>query len=179
MTYTRPIRGLSLKTIRKQVLGPVLYSPAQKIPYPKTTMNKKKADAPEYVESMKVGSVRWGIPVAVMKIAKAAGCDAFCGSRIKRPELEKWLAENPAASNEGEMAATEAELKRRKLQNEVTLGDVKIAIAKRDLVPLDEARSDGARWIAIVQEEAKNLMEIDHYRVFCERVKSRIGTMIP
>ena len=142
-------------------------------------MNKKKPDSPEYVESMKTGSARWGIPVAVMKIAKAAGCDAFAGSRIKRPELEKWIAENPKATEEGEMVATEAELKRRKLQNEVTLGDVKIDIAKRNLITMAEARAEWSRAMSILQEEFKNLMEPDHYRVACERAKSRCGEVLP
>ena len=142
-------------------------------------MNKKKADAPEYVESMKVAAAKWGIPVPVMKIAKAAGCDAFCGSRIKRPELERWLKQNPKASEEGEMAATEAELKRRKLQNEVTLGDVKIDIQKRNLIPLAEAVAEWSRALSILESEYKSLMDPEHFRVAQTRAKSRVGKVFP
>lgn len=133
----------------------------------------KKGEAGEYVESMKVAAARWGIPVAVQKLAKAAGCNAFAGSRIKRAELEEWLKENPEAKGEGEALASEAELKRRKLQNEVTLGNLKIANEEKRTILREEAKNEWARCAAIVSEEAKLLMDKDAYRVFIDRVKAK------
>ena len=150
----------------------------KEIPKKPTKPKANRGEAGEYVESMKAGAAKWGIPVHVMKIAKAAGCPAFSGSRIRRAELEAWLDENPKARGEGEMAATEAELKRRKLQNDVSLGDVKNDKEKRNTIPLAEAKAEWGRAASIVQEEANQLMERDHYRVFVERCKSRIGEIL-
>ena len=129
-------------------------------------------------ESMKIAESKWGIPIGVLKVAKAAGCPAFVGHRIFRPALVQWLADNPEITKEGNEKTTEAELKRKKLQNEVTLGDFKIANESKKTIPRDEAKNEWARGMAIVQDEAKSLMERDHYRVFVERCRDRIGNII-
>jgi hypothetical protein len=111
-------------------------------------------------------------------VAKASGCPAFIEHRIHRDALLKWLTENPDAATKGEAISDAAELKRQKLQAEVDLLRVKIDMQKRTLIPMDEAKSEWARALAIGQEEAKNLMEPDVYRVFCERWKSRCGEVL-
>ena len=128
---------------------------------------------------MKQASSLWGISIGTLRVAKAAGCPAFVQSKIYRDDLVKWLEENPDAGGAGEGITDAAELKRQKTQAEVELLRAKIDREKRVTIPLVEAREETARCIAIGMEEAKGLMERDHYRVFCERWKSRTGEVMP
>ena len=120
----------------------------------------------------------WGISKAAMRIAKAAGCPAFVEHRIHRDPLIEWLEKNPDAAGKGEALTDAAELKRQKTEAEVKLLRAKIAREERETIPLSEAKDEWARAASIVQEEAKNLMEKDHYRVFVERCKTRIGEIL-
>ena len=143
---------------------------------------RKRARKPEpetrdVAQSIKQASALWGIPKATMLIAKNAGCRAFVQHRVHREPLLKWLVENPEASAEGDSKTSEAELKRKKLQNEVTLGELKIANENKKIIAREEAKAEWARALAIIQEEAKLLMEKDHYRVFIERTKAKIGEL--
>lgn len=147
---------------------------------PKSIQSKPKAKrgtAGEYVESMKVAEAQWKIPVHVLRVAKAAGCPAFSGSRIKRAELEQWLAENPEAKAEGDQAATEAQLRRQKLNNEVTLGNLRIARERKESIAVIDAQTVWAIVVSVVQEEAKMMMDRDEYRTFVIRCKTRIPTI--
>jgi hypothetical protein len=128
--------------------------------------------------SMKQAVSLWGISLQVIKIAKAEGCSAFVGSKIYRDDLITWLEKNPSAAGKGEALADIAELKRQKTEAEVKLLRAKISREERETIPLEEAKMEWGRASAIVQEEAKNLMEKDHYRVFVDRCKSRIGNML-
>ena len=131
----------------------------------------------EIAQSIKSAASLWKIPVAVIRIAKAAGCKAFVGSRIRRTDLERWLAKNPEATRAGEEKAHESELRRRKLQNEVTLGNLRIANEEAKTIPRDVAKSEWARALAIVHDEAKVILEAGHYRIFIDRITLRIGSM--
>ena len=128
---------------------------------------------------MKQASSLWGISIGALKSAKAAGCPAFVQSKIYRDDLVKWLEENPSGAGEGADSDDHAELKRQKTKSEVELLRAKIDKEKRITVPLEEAREETQRCISIGMEEAKSFMEKDHYRVFCERWKSRNGEVMP
>lgn len=129
-------------------------------------------------QSMRQAESLWGISLPTLKIAKAAGCPAFVQSRVYRDDLLTWLEENPDKVGEGSGGDDHAELKRQKTKSEVELLRAKIDREKRVTVPLAEAREETARCIAIGMEEAKGFMEKDHYRVFCERWKSRNGEVM-
>ena len=144
---------------------------------------KKRARKPEpetrdVAQSIKQAAALWGIPKATMLIAKNAGCRAFVQHRVHREPLLKWLAENPEASAEGDSKTSEAELKRKKLQNEVTLGELKIANENKKTILREKAKEEWSRAVAIVQEEAKMLMDKQIYRVFIDRIKSKIGNIL-
>ena len=143
-------------------------------------MKKSQAEKiPTVAQSMVQAESFWGISRNVMKIAKAKGCPAFIEHRVHRDPLLKWIEENPDAVTKGEGTTELAELKRQKTQAEVELLRVKIDMQKRDLIPMAEARAEWSRAMSILQEEFKNLMEPDHYRVACERAKSRCGEVLP
>jgi hypothetical protein len=142
----------------------------------------KKSDAvestPDVAQSMKQAEAFWGISGSTLRIAKAAGCPAFIQHRIHREPLLEWLEKNPDASGKGEALTDAAELKRQKTEAEVKLLRAKIAREERETIPLVDAKEEWARAASIVQEEAKQLMERDHYRVFVERCKTRIGEIL-
>ena len=142
-------------------------------------MKRKPATKESHVAtSMAQAESLWGISKSTLRIAKAAGCPAFVQSKIYRDDLVKWLEKNPGAVGEGAALTDAAELKRQKTEAEVRLLRAKIAREERETIPLAEAKSEWGRAASIVQEEAKNLMERDHYRVFVERCKSRIGELL-
>lgn len=120
----------------------------------------------------------WGISKSTLRIAKAAGCPAFVQSKIYRDDLMAWLEKNTDAAGKGEALTDAAELKRQKTEAEVKLLRAKISREERETIPLSDAKAEWGRAASIVQEEAKNLMEKDHYRVFVERCKTRIGNLL-
>jgi hypothetical protein len=133
---------------------------------------------PDVAQSMKQAEAFWGISFSTLKIAKSAGCPAFIQHRVYREPLLKWLEENPDSAGKGEAITDAAELKRQKTEAEVKLLRAKIAREERETIPLVDAKEEWARAASIVQEEAKQLMERDHYRVFVERCKTRIGELL-
>ena len=139
----------------------------------------EKKSTPDVAQSMAQAESLWGISKAAMRIAKAAGCPAFVEHRIHRDPLIEWLEKNPEAAGKGEALTDASELKRQKTEAEVKLLKAKLAREERETIPLSEAREAWARAAAIDAEEAKNLMERDHFRVWCERTKTRIGELIP
>jgi len=139
---------------------------------------EKSQQIPNVAQSMKQAESLWGISKSTMVIAKAAGCPAFVEHRIHRDALVSWLEKNPDTAGKGEALTDAAELKRQKTEAEVKLLRAKIAREERETIPLSEAKSEWGRAASIVQEEAKNLMEKDHYRVFVERCKTRIGDIL-
>ena len=142
-------------------------------------MNKKNTakEIPNVAQSMKQAESLWGISKSTMVIAKAAGCPAFVEHRIHRDALVTWLEKNPDAAGKGEALTDAAELKRQKTEAEVKLLRAKIAREERETIPLSEAMEAISMVISIDAEEAKGLMERDHYRVWCERTKTRISAI--
>ena len=138
----------------------------------------KPEKIPEVAQSIKQANAFWGIDENTMKVAKAAGCPAFIQHRVHRDSLLKWLEENPDAAGKGRGLTDAAELKRQKTEAEVQLLRAKISREKKETIPLIDAKSEWARAMSICQEEAKGLMEKDHYRVWCERIKTRIGNIL-
>jgi hypothetical protein len=127
-------------------------------------------------QSMKQAFAFWGIPVLVMKQAKAAGCLAFVEHRIHRDELLKWIEANPEAGKTGGESSTIEELKRQKLLEEVALLKIKVAKENGSSIEKEQARQEWARALAICQEEARGLInDDDKYRIFCERIKAKLG----
>lgn len=138
----------------------------------------KPPEIPDVAQSMKQAEAFWGISGSTLRIAKAAGCPAFVQHRIHRDALISWLEKNPDTAVKGESLTDAAELKRQKTEAEVKLLRAKIAREERETIPLAEAKAEWGRAASIVQEEAKALMEKDHYRVFVERCKTRIGNIL-
>lgn len=146
-------------------------------------MTKKQPAEQKIAMNMKQAEVVFGVSKAVQKLAKENGCTAFKAQRVHRDPLLQWVKDNPQLVAKAEAAANDtrdhAELKRQKLAAEVTLLDAKVDSIARTTISRDEAKSEWARALAIIQEEAKSLMEPDPYRIFCERIKAKIGEVLP
>ena len=129
---------------------------------------------------MKSAHALWGIPVAVLKRAKGEGCSAFRAQRIHRTPLLQWIKENPeAASGADAENSSKAELEIRKLAAQVAQIELKVEKERGVLIKKGEAKDEWARAIAIVMEESKSLMDKEYFRVFADRIKSRIGEVLP
>lgn len=49
----------------------------------------------EYVESLKAAAAATGIAIPFLQAARASGCPAFKGSRVRLDILRNWLDDNP------------------------------------------------------------------------------------
>ena len=126
--------------------------------------------------SFKQANAQWGIPLHVLKVAKAAGCGAFVDHRIHRDELLQWIEDHPESLGEASEASTIEDLKRQKLLEEVKLLKIKVAKENGSSIEKEQARQEWARALAICQEEARGLInDDDKYRIFCERIKAKLG----
>ncbi|MEO8617676.1 MAG: hypothetical protein ABI600_21285 [Luteolibacter sp.] len=130
-------------------------------------------EIPDVALSHAAAQKLWGIPGSELTRARREGCQAFRGNRIYRDPLLAWLKENPRPEITGD-ADTEDALKNRKLKAIVETLELKLAKERDELVPKSLVAEEWARGVAIVQEEAKTLMERDHYAVFITRIKARI-----
>ncbi len=148
-------------------------------PAAKRGPGRPKIHSPNDVaDNMRHAEALWGIPRTLQILAKAAGCPAFEKSRVQRKPLEAWIAANPQIKDAAKSHDDAAELKRQKLALEVSILETKDAQQRGDLIPRIEAEGTWSICSAIVREEAKGLMEKDHYRVFIERIKARLGKVL-
>ena len=131
---------------------------------------------------MKQAETEWGIPAAVLREAKRRKAPGFVAHRIFRAKLEPWLKRHPEVAADIEAAArskeSDSEMKRRKLAIAIEHAQLDLDCAKGELVPKLEMQGTLDLAAAIVQEEAKGLMEKDHYRVFIERIRSRLNGVL-
>jgi len=124
---------------------------------------------------MRAAASLWKIPVAVQRVAKAAGCPAFKNNRVNRSDLEAWLKKNPGALREGRKAEQIAELRRQKLQEEVTLLRAKLHRESEEYIDVAEALYGTRRCWEIVKEETANHLSPELHRLFVRRVENRTG----
>jgi hypothetical protein len=123
------------------------------------------------------------LPLAVLRAAKAAGCKAFRGGRVYRAPLVEWLKSNQSeietaqSTDLAKMDKAEVELEKARAQCRMFIA--KADAMERVVIPKDEAKAEYARAFGIIEEEAKSLMEPDHYRIFIDRCKSRIVEVLP
>ena len=148
---------------------------------------KSRDVIPHVSGSMTAASAAWELSITELKRAKNSGCPAFVGSKVYRDKLLEWLQENPpeeitsgAGDADLEYADSE-ELKRRKLIREVTRLDVaikadkhKLDVVKERYIPRDSVKEEWTRLWAIIEDEAKGLMDKAVFPVFVSRVKAKI-----
>jgi hypothetical protein len=153
-------------------------------------MNRKTTSTPltataeplDIAPNQKAASASWNVPLAVLKAAKAAGCKAFsAGGRVNRKDFLEWLAAN---SKDAEQAvaldlakADKQELEAEKIRAQIRLLNSRNERETRTVISLVEAQAEWARAASIFQEEVRQLMEPEHYRVAVTRAKTRIGEM--
>ena len=150
-------------------------------------INAENGDIPEFVTTMNAAGKVWGISIQEIKRAKKNGCAGFRGARIYRDKLVEWLQIYPpkeATKGAGKTPIEDAnpeELKRRKLIREVTRLDVaiqtdqhKLDVVKERYIPRDSVKEEWTRLWAIIEDEAKGLMDKAVFPVFVSRVKAKI-----
>lgn len=125
----------------------------------------------------------WGIPIAVLRAAKAAGCEAFTTSgRIHREPFMAWLAENSDQANTATAVdlekAEKSELEREKLKSQIALLRSRNEREERVVIQRDFVKQAWAAALSLIQEEARmSINDDDRYRVFCERIQAGLGAL--
>ena len=113
-----------------------------------------------------------------IKLAKARGADGFRGHRIDVAKLSSWLAIHPEIITEAHAALVKeagvSELAKAKLQATVDLLHHRLQREREEVVLKSAVVDEYARMVAIVQEEARILMDREIYAVFIARLKSKI-----
>jgi len=143
---------------------------------------KNKTKVREIAQNQGQAQKLWGVSLAVQRAAKLAGCDAFRGARVHRTPLLKWIAAHKQIASDADAAAkdkgSEAELRRERLavQIERLKFDLEIAKGKYTLTTTCEETWD--QNAAIVQAEARLLMDREKYGIFIARVKAQIQHVI-
>ena len=124
----------------------------------------------------------FGVSRAVQRAAKQAGCSAFVGDRVHRKPLLEWVRRNKVLAAEAEATAeakgSEAQLKRERLTLQIQHARLNYERDKKELIPLQEHLGTLALISAVTQEEARALMERDHYRVWMQRTQSKLETVL-
>jgi len=151
---------------------------------PKTTPPKPAAAVPlEIAENQKAAAAAWNVPLAVLKLAKAQGCTAFKSGRVHRQEFFAWLKTHEAEAGQAVeldlQKAERAELEKERLRAQIILLRSRNDRETRTTIPIQEAREETARALAILQEEYRQLMEPDLYRAACIKAKARMGEVFP
>ena len=148
---------------------------------PKPKSEKPAAEPLEIAENQKAASASWKIPMAVLKLAKSLGCPAFKSGRVHRKEMLQWIEDHEAEAADAVAVdiekADKVELEKEKLRAQVALLKAKLAREENETIPRTEAAEEWQRAVSIIQDEAKQLMDRDMYRVFCDRTKARIGNL--
>ena len=157
---------------------PSLKKPAKKNPHG-NAVARRAATIGDIADSMKQAESLWEIPIAVMRAAKNAGCPAFEKSRVHRKALLEWLETNPQIVAAGADAGSKAELENEKLRVQIDTLKKRHAKEAGLLIPRAKAESEWATCAAIVQEEAKALMDRDHYRIWIDRILARLANVLP
>jgi hypothetical protein len=142
--------------------------------------NKPLAIAP----NIKAAFASWGVPVAVLKAAKAQGCDAFSpGGRIDRAKFMQWLNDNSQAADTAVdidlKKADKTELESERLRAQIVWQRLKNDRESKTTISRAEAVEAWARAMSILQEEFRQLMEPERYAIACERAKMRIAELLP
>ena len=131
--------------------------------------------------NMKAASASWDVPITVLRAAKAEGCDAFhLSGRIDRKKFLVWLNANydkAESAKEHDMSLQDkTELEKEKLKAQIIQIRSRNDRESSNVIACNQVKMEWARCIAIVQEEARNLInDDDKYRIFCERIQARIG----
>jgi hypothetical protein len=149
---------------------------------PKTKSKPAATEPLEIAENQKAAAAAWNVPIAVLKLAKSQGCTAFKSGRVHRGEFLDWLKNHEAEAGQAVAVdlekAERGELEKEKLRAQIILLRSRNERESRESIPVAEACAEWGRAVAIIQEECQILMDDrDRYRVFCERIKSRIGSM--
>lgn len=144
-----------------------------------TKQPAKSAETPRFTTTMQTAETVWEIPLAEMRRAKRNGSQAFRSGRIYRDDLIEWLEANPRGPEiAGDESKEGLECQRLKVQIEGL--KLRIEREKGELLPAAIVREEQARFVSIFCEECRLLMDKDKYRVFVDRVKSRVkGPNLP
>jgi len=147
---------------------------------------KTKSQPPEFAVNMSSAEHLFGVPKFVQVLAKSRGCTAFVFQRVHRRPLIAWTkrnarlvaeitAQREALANErGELDR----LKCDKLRLETEALEIKLQADKGLVMLKTEGEELYDRCWAIVQEEARTLMERQQYRDFIIAVKHRLGLLV-
>lgn len=140
----------------------------------KSKLKEMENEDTEIAPNMKFASEWWGIPRATLIKAKKKGCPAFKGQRITKSLLFGWMETNDRSKEDFEEGLAEEELKRRKLIAQIDALEYKLEKDKKEQVPINLVKDEWARNMAIIFEEAKQLMDAEIYQVFATRCKAKI-----
>ncbi|MCX6879864.1 MAG: hypothetical protein NTW21_39575 [Verrucomicrobia bacterium] len=150
------------------------------------TKQHKTPIAPDIAQNMAQAETLFGVPKHIQKLAKSRGCDAFHGQRVHKKPLLAWVRKNAklVAATVADLERTAAskselaELKRQKMALEVAGLEFNLDKDKSKYTLTAAAQADWLTASAIYQEEAKSLMERDHFRIYVDRVHARLQALV-
>lgn len=116
-----------------------------------------KSNPPAIAQNMTQAETLFGIPKAIQRASKRAGCEAFRAQRIHREPLLAWVEANPQIVAEIEAATAKssdlAEIRLAKLRAEIRLLTSKDERLQAECIPTKAAESEWRRACRIIFAE--------------------------
>lgn len=135
---------------------------------------KMKKTVKQY-DSMKAASAGMGVPIALLRAAKNAGCPAFRnGASVFVEEYQQWVKANPEGTGPTDKESWQIE----KLKKDCRKLDLQYEQELGDLIPKGELKDLMASAFAPIVGAMERHLEKNVYNAMCRDVKAaltRIG----
>ena len=124
-----------------------------------------------YYDNLSAASKGMGVPLALLKQAKEAGCPAFRGPRVHVAEYQAWTKENPggeASKETWQIQLIKKQCRRLDLQYQQQLGE---------LVPRGELKDAMASALQPIIGTLERHLDKSAYNAVCRDVKAALGAI--
>jgi hypothetical protein len=127
-----------------------------------------------YFDSIKSASAVLGVPTALLRQAKAAGCPAFRGSRVYRKEWQEWVAKTPVVPQSDAVLDTKEGWEIERLRKTCRKLDLEYEVAQGDLISKAEVKVIVQSAIAPICSTLERHLDKTAYNALCKDVRQAL-----
>jgi hypothetical protein len=130
-----------------------------------------------YYDSIKSASSAMGVPVALLKQAKAAGCSAFRGSRVYRQEWQEWVKDNPVDTSPAAFVDSKEGWDIERLRKVCRKLDLEYEVAQGDLISKSDVKEACQKAFQPICSALERHLDKIAYNALCKDVKGALDKM--
>jgi hypothetical protein len=127
-----------------------------------------------YYDSIKSAAAAMGIPIALLKQAKAAGCPAFRGSRVYRQDWQEWVQENPLDTSPGAVVDSKEGWDIERLRKVCRKLDLEYEVAQGDLISKSDVKEACQKAFAPICSALERHLDKIAYNALCKDVRAAL-----